>query len=294
MHWQTDLQLLENYPWALFLAFQRRDPLGLSEQVSDQQVLKGFCWQGLPAQLQLVLNGRQLRARLEIDGDCATPAEQFAQWLQGFLALNQPIEQFEQHYLTHAELGPLIRQQQGLRVMQTATVFEALSWAILGQQVSVKAAVAVRHRLIQQAALRHSSGLWCYPDAHAVSRLSVEVLRQLGMSQRKAETLHSVANLVVQGQLLRDNAGFEPQLLSTQLLACKGIGPWTLSYSLLRGFGYLDGSLEGDVAVRQGLQRLLGRAEAISQIETQQWLQQFSPWRGLVAAHLWQSKALVA
>ena len=56
---------------------------------------------------------------------------------------------------------------------------------------------------------------------------------------------------------------------------------------LFSGFGFLDGSLHGDVAVRRNLQALLGREEKIDENETKRWLAQFSPWRALVAAHLW-------
>ncbi|PTQ85566.1 hypothetical protein C8R28_101339 [Nitrosomonas ureae] len=71
-----------------------------------------------------------------------------------------------------------------------------------------------------------------------------------------------------------------------QLLQIRGIGPWTVDYTLLRGYGWLDGSLHGDVAVRRGLQILLNN-ESINENQTRQWLENFSPWRALVAAHLW-------
>ena len=70
------------------------------------------------------------------------------------------------------------------------------------------------------------------------------------------------------------------------LSAIRGIGPWTISYALLRGFGHLDGSLHGDVAVRRNLARLLEK-DAVTEKETAAWLAPFSPWRALVAAHLW-------
>ena len=73
-----------------------------------------------------------------------------------------------------------------------------------------------------------------------------------------------------------------------ELSAIKGIGPWTVHYALLRGFGWLDGSLHGDVAVRNALARLLD-VPSVSQREAEQWLGAFSPWRALVAAHLWAS-----
>ncbi|MNG37440.1 hypothetical protein D3C84_1247910 [compost metagenome] len=64
-----------------------------------------------------------------------------------------------------------------------------------------------------------------------------------------------------------------------------------MDYALLRGFARLDGSLHGDVAVRRQLQRLLGAAEKLEQGFVRDWLAPFSPWRALVAAHLWAMPA---
>ena len=82
--------------------------------------------------------------------------------------------------------------------------------------------------------------------------------------------------------------------LRERLLDIRGIGPWTVNYTLLRGFGWLDGSLHGDVAVRHGMQILLDSPDKISEKAAQQWLAEFSPWRALLAAHLWAMKSLVA
>lgn len=89
-----------------------------------------------------------------------------------------------------------------------------------------------------------------------------------------------------------DTRQFSADHIYEQLIQKRGIGPWTIHYALLRGFGWLDGSLHGDAAVRRNLQKLLHEQnkfteEKISQEETQKWLAPFSPWRALVAAHLW-------
>jgi DNA-3-methyladenine glycosylase II len=55
----------------------------------------------------------------------------------------------------------------------------------------------------------------------------------------------------------------------------------------MRGYGWLDGSLHGDAAVRRSLQKLLVMTDKPTERQTQDWLADFSPWRALVAAHLW-------
>ncbi|MEG2964454.1 MAG: DNA-3-methyladenine glycosylase 2, partial [Janthinobacterium sp.] len=73
------------------------------------------------------------------------------------------------------------------------------------------------------------------------------------------------------------------------LLAVKGIGPWTVNYALLRGYGYADCSLHGDVAIRAALQKLLGEESKPDMARTEQWLRQYAPHRTMAAAHLWAS-----
>ena len=81
------------------------------------------------------------------------------------LGLTQRIEDYEQAYRAHPQLAPLIARQLGLRVPLSATPFEALIWAITGQQISVSAAISMRRKLIVATDLKHSGGLSCYPDA---------------------------------------------------------------------------------------------------------------------------------
>jgi DNA-3-methyladenine glycosylase II len=170
-----------------------------------------------------------------------------------------------------------------------ASPFEALSWAIIGQQISLSAAISIRRRFIQATAVLHSSGLWCYPDANVVARLSESQLRAAGLSASKVLTLQGVCAALQESRLdlPPDPDPRAIESLRAQLLAIKGIGPWTVNYTLLRGFGWMDASLHGDVAVRRSLQALLKTEDKLSEAETQRWLEAFSPWRALVAAHLW-------
>src|SRR5690554_1369360 len=101
------------------------------------------------------------------------------------LGLDQDIDTFEKTIKDHPRLGPLVQRQSGLRVPVAATPFEALTWAIIGQQISVQAAVSIRHRVVRAAGRPHPSGLWCHPDAHAFTTLSIDDLRAAGLSRAK-------------------------------------------------------------------------------------------------------------
>lgn len=291
------LDLPAGFRVADLLKFHQRDAQAVAERVAPAALQKGMVWLGQPACLTLSFAGGRVAAELAIDW--ARADGDLAAHVGRMLGLTQAVEAFEQHHRDHPQLGPLLARQAGLRVPLAATPFEALSWAVIGQQISVGAAVAVRRRLIQVAGMVHSAGLACYPDAARLAALSEAELRAAGLSQTKARTLLAISEQVLTGELPLDAWQAAPPVdtIRERLLAIRGVGPWTVNYTLLRGFGWLDGSLHGDAAVRRAIQRLGGGGDGegkLGEAEAKAWLEAFAPWRALVGAHLWASLALSA
>ena len=286
------------------LALHRRDGRMFAERTTERSVDKGLLWDGCPAHLSIVFEADAASAALCVDAasgreqEAADTASRLLMLCRHMLGLDPPVELFEDQFGRHPQLGPLLARQSGLRVPQAASPFEALSWAVIGQQVSVNAAVSMRRNFIRAAGLRHSGGLWCYPDAAAVAVMDEASLREAGLSRSKAACLLELSRGIVARELpLEDwltalQGGRSPRApdveeMRRRLLAVRGIGPWTVNYALLRGFGWLDGSLHGDAAVRRNLGRLLGQAEPVTGKQAEQWIAPFTPWRALAAAHLW-------
>ncbi|HJV24690.1 MAG TPA: 3-methyladenine DNA glycosylase 2 [Aromatoleum sp.] len=283
------------------LAFHKRDAQEVAERVGADRLEKGMLWDGRPACLCIHFGAAQATAELAIDGDAAAAGEErFETMVRRMLGLGQGVEDFEARYRDHPGLGPVLARQAGLRVPVTATPFEALTWAITGQQISVRAAVSLRRKLILATGVRHSGGLMCYPEPGRVGALAEDELRGAGFSAAKARTLLTVSQLAAEDRLpLEAWCQTLPVVLPVdeirdRLLEVRGIGPWTVNYMLLRGFGWLDGSLHGDVAVRRGIQTLLASPDRIGENLAKEWLAEFSPWRALVAAHLWAAQSSTA
>ncbi len=316
------LPLPAPYRAAEFLAFHRRDPQGVSERIDGDTLHKALLWRGRPARLEIRLCTGRAEVALEVDADAVAGVAGHVPDTAGLtdgltdgltsghtaelaalsalarrmLGLDQDVETFERRYRGHPQLGPLIAARPGLRVPQAVTPFEALTWAVTGQQISVAVAVALRRRLILAAGVPHSSGLVCPPDAAGIAALSDADLRAAGFSTAKTATLRVLAREVAGGTLPLAHwpCALPVDELRARLLAIRGVGPWTVHYTLLRGLGWLDGSLHGDVAVRGALQALLDVPERIDEKRARTWLEPFSPWRALVAAHLWASRTAVA
>jgi len=271
------------------LDFHGRDALAVAELIGVDCLKKGLICEGHAACLSIVFRLGHADVELAIDGSANSDQDYLENVVRRMLGLNYQIEDFENSFRNHPQIGLLIAQHPGLRVPVSATPFEALTWAITGQQISVGAAVSLRRKLIQVTGVRHSCGLACYPDAECISNLSEEQLCQAGFSTTKAQTLLLLSRKVMENRLPLDAwvSSLPVDEIREHLLRIRGIGPWTINYALLRGFGWLDGSLHGDAAVRRQLQLLLGSTEKLSEDFTMRWLAEFSPWRAQVAAHLW-------
>jgi DNA-3-methyladenine glycosylase II len=271
-------------------AFHGRDAEGLAERIDSQgqRICKGVMVDGAPVVLEIDLGAQPGQARCAAEADGELPAAQLDDILRNMLGLRIPPEPFEAAVASDPLFAPLVARERGLRVIQSATIFEAMTWAIIGQQINLSFAIALRRTFIALAGRAHPCGLWCYPEAGDVARLELDQLTSRRFSRAKAETLLRLARLVDEGalDLARDA---DLPTVSERLLAVKGIGPWTVNYALLRGYGFADCSLEGDVAVRTAIGRLLGSEERPNLPEAAAFLKNYSPHRTMAAAHLWAS-----
>jgi DNA-3-methyladenine glycosylase II len=286
---KTTIALPPAYRVADILHFHGRDAEGLAERVEPGRVRKGVLIEGVPVLLDVRFGDDAAQCDVQADGKLSTKARTMVDdALLNILGLRIDPAPFLKAVRKDRLLGPLARRQPGLRIVQSATIFEALTWAIIGQQINLTFAIALRRTFIAQAGRAHSSGLWCYPEAGDVARLTPEELTSRKFSRSKAETLLRLAGLVESGALVLERGG-DLDATCAALLAVKGIGPWTVNYALLRGYGYADCSLHGDVAIRAALQHLLGEDNKPDMARTEALLAQYKPHRTMAAAHLWAS-----
>ena len=294
---RRSVSLPEDFDHQAFLGFHRRDVEAVAETVDASTLRKAFIWQQVPVMLTVEFH-EPARAHVTFHSDGKMPQTSPCQdaLVRHLLGLDQPTREFETQADKHPLVGALVRSQAGLRIPQSASPFEALSWAIIGQQISVAAAVSIRRRLIQTTGRRHGTGLYCYPDARDIARVDAGTLRDCGLSHSKADCLLTVARRCLDKALLpeRPIAAAELETLRRTLLEIRGLGPWSVHYALLRGYAWMDGSLHGDVAVRRAIQQLQGGATPPAALEAETWLADFRPWRSLLAAHLWKSLSLNA
>lgn len=180
-------------------------------------------------------------------------------------------------------LAALILKRPGLRVPGTLDGFELCLRAILGQQVTVKAASTLFGRFVQafgEPVLTGVEGLdRSAPLASAVAAAPLQDIIDLGLTGRRATTIHSIARAVSAGELVLSGGNREDTL--AQLLDFPGIGPWTAQYVAMRALGDPNALPQSDLGIMRGLG--LNKAPEVAQ-RTAAW----QPWRSYGAIHIWQ------
>jgi len=181
-------------------------------------------------------------------------------------------------------LAPLLEQWPGLRVPGTFDGFECGIRAILGQQISVRAATTFSGRLASRFGRAHSTPYEAltiaFPSPSALATAGVPDLRALGLTARRAETVKGFAMAVADGKVRLD-AGADPERVRAALLDLPGVGEWTVEYLLLRAVGWPDAFPATDL----GLVKASGLTPAELRVRADRW----RPWRSYAAVLLWNS-----
>lgn len=191
----------------------------------------------------------------------------------------------EEHLSRDARLRSIVRRQAGLRVPGAFDGFELALRAILGQQVTVKAATTIFGRFAAtfgEAAVTPHAGLKFFaPTAERVAEAHVQALSRLGLTQKRAQTVSRLAREVADGNLkLAAGAAMDETL--ERLLALPGIGGWTAHYIAMRALGYPDAFPHSDLGLMKALE-LRKPKEILAAAES------WRPWRAYAALHLWTS-----
>ena len=165
--------------------------------------------------------------------------------------------------------------------------FELMIRAILGQQITVKAATTIAGRLVQKADKRTDesfpTGLdFFFPNAEELLAMDLD---DLGMTKTRRETLRTATRAALDEAVsLSPNQTFEA--FRASFVALKGIGDWTANYVAMRGLGMSDGFPAGDLgvikAMTEGDHKPKPR-EILSQ--SKKW----RPYRAYAALCLWNS-----
>ncbi len=150
---------------------------------------------------------------------------------------------------------------RGFRPPRFPSLFETFGSVIPFQQLSLDAGVSIMGRLVDRfgASVDVGGTRWfAFPEPEVVAEADLEMLRSVGLSRQKAETLRRLAARIASGDLREETFAALPTRAALAALTEEpGIGPWTAAVILLRGFGRTEVFPPQDTGAARGLGALL-------------------------------------
>jgi AraC family transcriptional regulator, regulatory protein of adaptative response / DNA-3-methyladenine glycosylase II len=267
------------YDWKSMLDFLRARACPGVEFVDEDRYMRTVSIDNITGWLSVSLGEKPSTLLVTLSSSLAPKLLQLLTRLKRMFDLQAKPEIIEHH------LGVLASKYPGLRVPGACDPFEVAIRAILGQQVSVRAASSLAGRLAKRFGTEIETPFpelsLITPQASALAAAHPEELSSLGIMPARAQTIITLARSYAEGKLtLQPGVDYESTVL--KLTSLPGIGEWTAAYIAMRCLAWPDAFPHGDLGIKKAL-NLTTKKALVTETE------KYRPWRAYAAMHLWKS-----
>ena len=176
----------------------------------------------------------------------------------------------------------------GIRLPGCFNAFEMAVRAVLGQQITVKAASTLAARIVNTYGTPIKTGIegltHVFPSPEDILTLDGPIenhLGPLGVIAARSRTIYDLARAIVQREIDFDLCA-QPEEEIKKLMTIRGIGSWTAQYIAMRAMEWPDAFLETDVGVKKAL-------ETYTSKELLKMAEAWRPWRSYATINLWNT-----
>ena len=268
------------YDWQALLAFLAYRAIPGVEKVTDVSYARTICLEGVSGHVVADFVPESHSIRLTICHPETRHLYHIIDQMRSVFDLRADSTSIDSFLAKDKLLKPMVARFPGLRVPGCWNGFEVAVRAILGQQVTVKAAST----LVARIAERHGTAYECdiegldftFPGA---TKLEHADLSGLGIVGQRIAAIQAVASLVSNDEL-QIHCSVDTQVFVQKICAVKGIGEWTAQYIAMRALGDPDAMPHNDLA-------LVKAWKTLSDQPLMEAADRWQPWRAYAAMHLW-------
>lgn len=190
-------------------------------------------------------------------------------------------------------LKNICQQNAGLRLIGVPSFLEAISWAIIGQQINLTFAYSLKKRLVENFGQKieyEGKNFYLFPSAKVIAQLTEDDLRPHQFSRSKIKYLTGVAKAIDAGEISKKMLLALPyEEAKTKLIEHKGVGNWTADYVLMKCLRCPEAFPITDVGVHNAIKKELN-LEAKPSIESIEMMaKKWTDWKAYATFYLWHS-----
>jgi AraC family transcriptional regulator of adaptative response / DNA-3-methyladenine glycosylase II len=273
------------YDWKGILAFLRARALAGVEHVTDATYARTVRLGEATGWIRVTQSKKEDALLVEFTHGLTPVLPALLSRLRALFDLDARPDVIAKRLRGDARLAPAIKANPGLRVPGAFNGFEMGLRAILGQQITVKAATTIGCRFVETfgapvvtpfAELNRLT-----PVPSRVAGASVDDIARHGIVAARSRSIIALAGMQASGKLRLDGGGHHnPDDAIQRLAELPGIGSWTAHYIAMRALHWPDAFPKEDIALRKNLGGLTAKqAEELSQ--------SWRPWRSYAVMHIW-------
>lgn len=220
--------------------------------------------------------------------------QKVAEYIWEWFDLEQDLGGFYQVANQDKVLKNLAQKYYGLRIMCIPDLFEALVWAIIGQQINLTFAYTLKKRFVEQfgeSLTFEGNTFWLFPSFEKIALINVDDLRKLQFTNRKAEYTIDIAKAMTNGQLTKEVLlqKMDNQQVKKTLMMIRGIGAWTADYVMMKCLHIPSSFPIADVGLQNALKNLLGLESKPTIEEIEELAADWEGWQAYATFYLWRS-----
>lgn len=285
----------KEYDFLQCLKFLARSPLEPCHAIENGAVLKLEKFEGKP-----VLIKARWRDDKYICIDFLTPRPKksirarIAKYVWDWFDLNTDLRPFYRMAQNDPVLKNITAKFYGLRILTIADLFEALCWAIIGQQINLHFAYTLKKRFVESFGENISfdkKTYYLFPSPQTVAQQAAVDLRRLQFTGKKAEFIIELAKKVKAGDLSKEKLLAEDgfKAAGKKMMLLRGVGQWTADYVSLRCLKDPSAFPVADVGLQNAVKQQLGLSKKPSADDIVKLSDRWQNWQAYATFYLWAS-----
>jgi DNA-3-methyladenine glycosylase II len=285
--WQELIQIQGPYHFDRVLERLSLDPLQVIDL--DAKTLKIPLWINQnPVVIEIKSTGTLDNPAFLLSSDYNEYKTEAIEKVATLLQWNKPLLPIQQHFMA-TDLSDIFQEHYGTPLILDYDPYNCIVKCIIHQQLNLSFAHKLTERFVKTFGFEQD-GVWYYPRPEKVATLTMEELRNIQFSGRKAEYVITISQAIVDGhvnlELLKDLSEEE---IYKQLIKWKGIGPWTIQNLLMFGYGKVNLFPATDIGIQNALKQVyqLDRKPTLAEIE--EYKKPWEPYLSYASLYLWRS-----
>jgi DNA-3-methyladenine glycosylase II len=283
----------EEFSFEQCLVYLNRCDLECLHKIKDGEVYKLLKFEDINVIIKITFDNKKLRVTFIDHVPPKWVRAQVAKYVWDMFDLGTDLTSFYNMSNNDPITKLLVEKYKGLRIVKINDFFEALCWAIIGQQINLKFAYTLKKKLVESYGEKityNDEDYFLFPTPQIISKLNVEDLKKLQFTTRKAEYIIGIAKLFHDGFIKKEELALEKdyEKLKKRLVSIRGVGDWTADYTIMKCFNINCAFPIADVGIHNALKGILGLTEKPPVNEIENLASNWRGWEAYVTFYLWR------